>query len=128
MSNGSDIASEIEAALIEAGEATGDGEFTGTLIQKSANTGTGYSPVYSDPTETTVAIVVSSYSKFLIDDKTIKANDREILITAAAGVTPAAKDHLKIGDDTYMLITVDPVSPGGTDLLYVAQARNLNGQ
>ena len=92
--------------------------FSPTLGSYSSETYTDYS-VYG---------VIRSPGRMYSGDRfyggvQIESGDREIVIATQATVTPDVGDLVKIAGVPYRIITVLPVSPGGTDLLYKTLCR-----
>ena len=122
MSAGTDIATEIAAALAEATTATGSGEFTATLIQSG-----GFSGPESDRTplpdvETDVTILSDDFGWGQANGTTIQSRDRKLLVSAV-GAVPAPKDRMRVQSKVYGVIDVKPLAPGGEALLYEVQLR-----
>lgn len=86
--------------------------------------GAGPNPGAPTITDYACRIVPLNYSQYHIDGTLVKAGDRKVLIsTEGLPVAPQPNDRLLIGLHTYSLLTADPLSPGGVDVLYIAQAR-----
>ncbi|BAQ18315.1 hypothetical protein [Methyloceanibacter caenitepidi] len=95
-------------------------------VTGSNDPGTPWDP--SDDTETTTdydcTLVVLEYGKMEVDGTLILATDRKVLVsTAGMTVEPLVSDKLVIGSDVYEIVTVKPLNPGGTVLLWEVQAR-----
>lgn len=68
--------------------------------------------------------VVTDYTMQERAGTLIKATDRKIIVsTAGVTITPKISDKLVVGDEVYSLVTIDPLNPGGTLLLWQMQAR-----
>jgi hypothetical protein len=128
MSDGDDIAAEIAAALIEAAEATGDGEYTATLTRPGAETdadagtpwgaaATGTAP---PPDTYTVTVLESGtttrYSR--ADDGALIPRTVRVLTVAATGEAPQMGDTITLTDGEHKIAKVEPLAPGGTALLF----------
>ncbi len=93
--------------------------FTATLI-RSVKSGTDEDPEYSD-TEIDVTIAIMDFSWGLVDGTQIKAGDRKIYMTAAT--EPTTADKLRISGKDNAIITVKPLAPAGTAVMYEVQVR-----
>lgn len=128
MSNGADIAAEIHAALIEAGEAVGDGELICTLEKP----GTGGPTTPWDATSPTTP---DRYNVTAMEDNqrirdmsgTLTGETLRTLTISAVGAVPEKDDRLAVGvasgditADTVWseIIEVRPLAPAGEALLY----------
>ena len=69
--------------------------------------------------------VVSPYKARRIDGTIIKVGDVEVTISSKSlSVIPnQSTDDLVIGGETFKIVNFEKVSPAGTDILYIAQAR-----
>jgi hypothetical protein len=126
VSAGTDIAAEIAAALVEAGEATGDGALVCTLEQKTGGT--------EDPRTGPVATV--TLSELVAVDFPVKIRDQagmlvghtvRTLTVNATGATPRKNDRVAVGvapdvadedSDWHRITEVRPLAPTGVALLY----------
>ena len=80
----------------------------------------------SDDTVTTTdyacTLVVTEYSLRERESSLIGATDRKVLIsTSGVSITPAVSDKLVIEGAAYPIVRIDPLSPGGTVILWAAQ-------
>ena len=68
--------------------------------------------------------VVSNYHESVLDGTTIRQGDKKIII-AAQGLTiePAVTDVIVCNSVAYNIVAVTVVSPAGTPIIYVVQAR-----
>jgi hypothetical protein len=76
----------------------------------------------------TIKVVLRSPGRKWIGDRffydtQIESGDREIIIATQTTLTPDIGDHVLIGSERFRLISILPVTPGGTDLLYKALCR-----
>jgi len=53
----------------------------------------------------------------------VQSGDRDIIISTSASVTPLVGDIIQIKGVAYRLVVCQPVTPGGTDLLYKTLCR-----
>lgn len=130
MTSGADIAAEVHAALIEAADATGDGQYTATLIRAAAESeadddagtpwgdaATGTAP---DPDDFTVTVLdggtTTRYSRD--DGGALIPRTVRVLTISAAGEAPRMGDKITLADGTYELAKVEPFAPGGEALLF----------
>lgn len=98
--------------------------FGQTAVLKRYAPGSGHNPGAAIPTDYPCQIVVLNYSQYHIDGSRVQATDRKVLIsTEGLSIEPQAGDRLLIGIHQYSLVTVDPLSPGGVNVLFTAQCR-----
>jgi len=130
VSEGADIAAEIHDALIEAAEATGDGEYTATLTRAGEESGTdddagtpwgdaatGTEP---DPVPYTVTVLDGGTTTRYGHDAAGSLIPRTVrtLTISATGEVPQMGDTITLTDGTYTLAKVEPFAPGGENLLF----------
>lgn len=86
--------------------------------------GSGPNPGAPTVTDYPCQIVVTNYSQYNVDGTLVKAGDRKVLMsTKGLSVEPQVNDRLIVGIHTYTLVNVDPLSPGGVNVLFTVQAR-----
>lgn len=68
--------------------------------------------------------VVSNYNESVLNGSAIKQGDKKIIV-AASGLTiePAVTDVIVCSGIAYNIVSVTVVSPAGTPIIYVVQAR-----
>ena len=125
--SGSQIAAEVAAALAEAGEATGNGPLICTI---GRNTGTGTPWDNNVSTVPDLLYPVTGIENMQdVRDMTgmLVGMKKRTLTINATGVTPLKSDTIAVGvapgdvvEGTKFeeIISVSPLSPGGTVLLY----------
>ena len=75
-------------------------------------------------TEYTVQAVVTEYAQRLIDGVSVKYGDKLVLVASSGlAVTPAPNDSISVGGQTFSVVSVNVVAPGGVPLVYNLQAR-----
>lgn len=83
--------------------------------------------VYTDPGEVALTFtghaVEHPYEQNERDGTLVMAQDRRYLLEAAIGTTPLLSDRLIVGSDNLAIVNIEPLSPGGTVLLYEVQCR-----
>lgn len=129
MSNGDDIAAQVEAALIEAATATGSGPLYATLCRKGTPTGPEYDQTPGAPTKHSLTMINDTISLGLIDGSMIRATDK-LIVVAATGAVPTTADTVVLGAPENVTLPADnslpglsvemvkAVAPGGTTVLY----------
>jgi len=124
MSNGSDIAAEIAAALAEVGTDTGTGPLVATVTRAPAD-----SPVNpwdaaaeDEPTEYSINVIRDAWKFGEVNGTSILATDLK-LMAAAGTVVPKPKDKITVSGEVYNIMDVMPEAVGGVDLYYIIQAR-----
>ena len=88
--------------------------------------GTG---VTETPTTYTADVMSHPYSLSEINDTTIKTGDMQAFVTdpldgALAAVVPAIDDTCPIDGTTWRVMSVQPINPGGTVVMYVLSLRS----
>lgn len=80
----------------------------------------------SGTTETTnypATLVMLDYEAREVDGSLIRATDKKVLVSADVSVEPAESDQLVVGGTALEIVSVKPLSPAGTVVLYEVQAR-----
>lgn len=68
--------------------------------------------------------VVSNYSESVLDGSAIKHGDKKIIVAASGlAIEPAVTDVIVCSGIAYNIVSVTVVSPAGTPIIYVVQAR-----
>lgn len=128
--SGLDIAAEIAGAIAEAGAATGDGSpLVATLLRPAA----GGTPDYSQPigaqagganAEHACTVVISNYTARDRDGTNIQAGDVKLLVsTEGLTVVPKNSDKIRVSGQTYSIVDVTELAPGGVAVMWTVQAR-----
>lgn len=126
--SGVELASEIAAAIAEAGSDVGSGTpLVGQIVRISGADETTYPPTAGSETSYDCTLVLSEYSAMDRDGTNITTRDVKVLIASDAETDPRNGDRLEVSGNTYELVNVIPVMPGGTVLLWRCQARGQNG-
>lgn len=127
MSAGTDIAAEVLAGLVEAGEATGNGPMICTLRRPAADGptdpwgGGGSGPTYHEVT------AVQTQKHIRDASGTLVGQTKTVLLVDATGVSPLKSDYvavnLRIADvmsDTrfHEIADVETVAPAGVALMH----------
>jgi hypothetical protein len=93
-------------------------------LRRPNSTGPAYAPTDASPTDYPITVVVEAYAFRDIDGTRIRRDDLKVRIARGTlTVEPTTNDQLLIGGATYAVIDVRPENPGGTVLMYEAQAR-----
>jgi len=121
--SGARIAAKVASGIEKAGAKTGAGPLAGTIIRPGAADEGTYPPTPGSDAEFGCTVVFDTYSARDRDGTQITARDVKVLIAPNAATDPRNGDRLRIGAETYHLVNVDAVKPGGTILMWVAQAR-----
>lgn len=121
--SGQQIALEIMAAIIEAGEAVGDGPLEALILRKGEKSGPDYAPVYGPNQEHRFYALLGTFTSKERENTSIRSTDTKITLTVG-DVEPVTSDEIKIKGVTYEVHGVEPVNPGGVDLMYEIWARN----
>jgi hypothetical protein len=94
-----------------------------TLTKPGTPTGDEWNPTPGTPTEYTVIVMETQFSRAAIwaistrAGTQIEQGDRLYLMSTSAGVEPAREDTLAVDGDVFQIINVDPLKPGPVTLL-----------
>lgn len=124
MSNGSDIAAEIAAALSEVGDATGTGPLIATVTRAPANAAVNpWNTTYNTPPTTfNINVIRDAWGFGQVDGTLIRATDLKLMAQAGV-VVPTVADTITLAGVIYEIMNVMPEAVGGVDLFYIIQAR-----
>lgn len=74
--------------------------------------------------ETPCKAVVTNYHESVLDGSTIKQGDKKIIVAARGmAIEPAVTDVIVCNGVAYNIVAVSVVSPAGTPVVYIVQAR-----
>jgi len=135
MSNGSDIAADVLAGLIEAGEATGQGRLFCTIKRPATGPTEAQTPREAEsiaPGAVTFFQVTAVQEMRRVQDQsgTLTSETMTMLLVDATGTAPIKSDLIAVGvamadadTDTvyYEVAEVAPLSPGGVPVMYEVQ-------
>ena len=92
-------------------------------IRRVTNTGDAYSPTQATA-DTAVTCVVTDYAHRERDGTYIQARDRKVYVSALdLAITPTPADKFVLGAMVYDIVSVGPLEPGGTVVLFELQVR-----
>ncbi|CAN0653109.1 conserved protein of unknown function [Nitratireductor aquimarinus] len=107
---------------------------TGAIRRKTKIGGTDWNPEFQD-IDYPCTLVVTEYTLKERESSLVEQNDRKALISTegvsipalpdnpASADAPTAADRLVIGGNVLSIIHVEPLNPGGTVVMWTAQAR-----
>lgn len=103
-------------------------EDAGTTITVTRKTVDSFDPAlgYTVPGADIVATgygVQTAYKSRDIDGTVIKLGDMRLLIGPGLSIEPSVNDTVTVDSVTWNIVDVSPVSPAGTDCLYICQVR-----
>lgn len=90
-------------------------------LSRETTTGPDYDPTVTTTTYA-VTMVETEYSMTNRDATVVQSGDKFGIISTA-GESPRLSDKITIGGQTFGFIDVQPLNPGGLDLLHSFQAR-----
>jgi hypothetical protein len=120
--SGAQIAREVDAALLEVGQAVGAGEYTVTLIEPSEQPDSPWDTPADEPEEHDVRAMVSDYRPAMIDGTRIRREDKRFMISAVEHA-PNVSWRIRSESVEYAIINIRRVGPSGVALYYDIQAR-----
>lgn len=132
MSNGTDIAAEIKAGLMEAAEATGDGPLWAVIKRAGGTQVNPWDPPGGTPIFFVVTCLDDESRMRAIDGTLIQQVVRVITIEAQPGVVPKESDQVVVGfnnagdvpnQEWQEIISVLHVAPGGVPLMYELEVK-----
>lgn len=143
MSNGSDIAEQIAAALGEASAAIGDGPLLVKVVRDGPTSGPAHDPVIGpDILFENINALFEEYSDYERTSSLVESSDIKLAMAAGQGVTPETTDTIRFSgtggisetDDMYrwlflpddvgelgrshVIKRIEPFKTGGIDLSY----------
>jgi len=93
-------------------------------IRRLTNGGSDTWAPTQTPADTTVTCVVTDYAHRERDGTRIQAKDRKVYVSALdLAITPTPGDKFVLGAMVYDIISVGPLEPGGTVILFELQVR-----
>lgn len=123
--SGAQIASEVLAALREAGTATGNGPLVAQLTP-AATTGNPWDTPGPGAAPQDVTIIVDQFRANEIDGTMIRAGDKKVMMDAT-GPEPKTGDSLTIESVAHRVEMVWPLSPAGVPVMFTVAARQIGG-
>ena len=88
------------------------------------NTAGPWEPVETMTQTYPCTAVVGNYNESLLDGSAIKQGDKKIIVAASGlAIEPAVTDVIVCNSVAYNIVAVSVVSPAGTPIIYVLQAR-----
>ena len=121
--SGAQIASEVAAALREAGAATGNGPLV-AVLSPALTGGNPWDTPGATPATVDVVVVVEMFKRHEIDGARILSGDKKVLMEPGQAV-PKMGDGLSINGQAHRIEMVWPLAPAGVDLMYTVQAREV---
>lgn len=123
--SGATIAAEVAAGIAEAGAETGSGSaLTGSILRVSGAVESTYPPTLGTETAYACTLMLSNYRASDRDGTNITARDVKALIAPDAATDPRNGDRLTVGNETYSIVNVEAVKPGGVVLMWKCQVRS----
>ena len=94
-----------------------------TLIRQVQIGGTDWNPTLADQSRD-CTIAVLDYENREIDGTRIQTGDKKVLVSAVGlSPEPTTVDRIAISGEEHSVMSVKPLSPAGTVVLYEVQAR-----
>lgn len=92
-------------------------------IRRLSTTGDDWNPTITT-TDYACTLAVVDYTSREIDGTQIRAGDKKAIIsTQGLAISPTTDDRLVIGSEVHEIVRIMPLSPGGTVVIWQAQAR-----
>ena len=125
MSNVDTLRADVAAGIVEAAQATSDGELEATIIRSTAAASdTPWAPADTAITQYTAKCILSVYSERERDGALILQGDRKVLMAAdEITIEPGVSDRLLLAGVEYAVVSVMAVAPGGVPLFWKLQVR-----
>lgn len=117
------IIADVQAALREAGAATGNGPLVASL-QPAVIGGNPWDTPGTAPAAVDVVVIVDTFKRHEIDGARILSGDKKVMVEPGQAV-PKAGDGLTIEGRAHRIEQVWPLAPAGEALLYTVQAREV---
>jgi hypothetical protein len=98
---------------------------TASIIRPGTPDTSTYPPTVGTPTTHGCTVVIDSYSAMdMASNAGIQVGDVKLLVSVPSlDITPGSGDSVKVSGDTYSVINVTTVQPGGVAVLYQIQGR-----
>lgn len=125
--SGAAIAAKVSAGLKTAGDKAGSGPLAGAILRTSGADETTYPPTPGTVTEHACTVILTNYSARDRDGTQITARDVKALIAPDAASDPRNGDRLRVSGETFSIVNVEAVKPGGVVLMWKCQVRSANG-
>ena len=107
----------------ELGNEFGTGPLVGVIIRTTGADESAYPPIPGTETEYACTVILTNYSIQDRDGTQITARDIMVLIAPDAETTPQNGDKLRVNGETFHIVNVDTVQPGGVALMWECQAK-----
>ncbi len=120
--SGFDIAAEVSAALLEAAQDAGDGEFEVTILRPAPQPENPWDAPAGSPTPFDLRAMVQSYTQDQVDDTLIKAGDRKVFLDAT-GIVPTTADRIVLPEGEFAILSVSPYAPMGVAVYHQLHCR-----
>lgn len=120
MSNGTDIAAEIDAALREAAAATGDGAYVAMLHRTTGGSSTPWGTEVPSLLMFPLTVLEDGVSTRYSRDAggALIPRTARVVTVSATGEAPQVGDEIGLADGRHEVVRVNPVQPGGVALLF----------
>lgn len=119
-----DINARVLAGIKRAGARTGNGALFGTLSRYTAPVDSVYPPTKGTATEYPCTLLWDMFGAMARASDAVEAEDVKAIIPAAGiTVVPQIGDKLTVAGETYSIVMVDTIRPGGVGILYTCQCR-----
>jgi len=95
------------------------------VLRRPTTTGPANNPVAGAPVDYNVKIVVLEFSRGEVDGTRVLVTDKKVLLAKGAlTIDPLTSDKLLIGGIPHTIVPpLEPLSPGGTVVMWTIQAR-----
>jgi hypothetical protein len=94
------------------------------LVRMTKGGGPASDPGPATPANHACKVVITNYSDRDRDDTVIKTGDRKILLsTAGLAIIPALSDRLSVDGESFQIVDIKTLDPGGVKILWTLQAR-----
>lgn len=117
------IIADVQAALREAGAATGNGPLVAQLTVTPIG-GTPWGLPDTPAAPVAVVVVVDTFKRHEIDGARILSGDKKVMMEPGV-LVPKVGDILTVSGKAHRLEQVWPLAPAGEALLYTVQAREV---
>lgn len=124
MTNATDLAAEIAAALAEGSAAVGNGPLTVTIMRDGVKSGPSYDQTTGPDLEFPVTALVGEFTTMERASSLIDATDIKIYVAVGQGVVPTTQDRVMMNGKTRAIKNVMPLQPGGENLMFQLQVQS----
>lgn len=118
------INARLLAGVQRAGRKTGNGPLTGSIVRKEGADDSVHPPINGSDVPYACTLIWDNFSAMARSADGVEADDVKALVPAeSVSIVPTTDDKLTVAGETYKIMHVEVLNPGGVDILYTLQCR-----